>query len=856
MSRSTALAAGLAAVVLVTAAGMSRASAGTITGTITAQVGGAPIAGAEVRVWNNGVKGWAILSTTTANASGAYSLTVPGGGYLIDARGPAGGGNFGDRWYDVAAPTAGGYVGEVADVINVGAAATVGNINLALEVLGGADGTVVRAGDIALPSAFVRMERRADPRIHHNDQTKVNPPGLVSMRGMVPAADYQIIAYDPAGVRDTLLLGGPYTIASNVNGALGTLTMADVGADPYEGNNAANCAVGIDPAPLHQDPPRSVQTTGARIGPLASGDVDWFCFTAVAGDRLFVTATTELTFSGATRYHPWTDPVISFWRGARTTKLAEDDDSGTGPLDARVDTGPLGAGCHCVAVTTFGDTNYVGAGQTSTGRYTLRLAMGNRPPVVSIRKGASELPSAPAIVAMDEGDTLDLTLGYADADHDTPTRTFTHVDSAAAPVAGGVLNLGAAGGTYRWTAPPGSQVGSPYVLRLTAADGEFTQTKNVLVVVNGVNRAPTTPALLAPIGGAAVATGAPLFTWANAADPEGEAITYDLELYDGDTDRPPAQTATVAQAAGGMTTWTPATIAENTHGSWRVRARDGHPNGLSPWSAFETFLVDVQNDPPDVPELIKPAQGEVVPVRRPGLSVLDVDDPEGDDVTMVFEIAGDMEFTTMRWTSAPVPMNAMAVTTMAATGVDLTWGRDYYARVKAQDDRGGVSAWSDVHRFRLSDNVPPTNPQFAAGCVATIYTDAAPTSIVVDNVIDHEREDVTFEVEVFTYDANPATAIPVYRTAAPMDTTATTTAIPIDLSGLPNGQYRYQVRATDGSSPSDWIGCELTLDLAGAADGGCCDAGRGPAGTAAPVSLALLGLLGLAGRRRGRRDRR
>ena len=50
-------------------------------------------------------------------------------------------------------------------------------------------------------------------------------------------------------------------------------------------------------------------------------------------------------------------------------------------------------------------------------------------------------------------------------------------------------------------------------------------------------------------------------TWANAADPEGEAISYDVEVYDGDTDRPPAQTATVAQAAGGMTTWTPATMS-------------------------------------------------------------------------------------------------------------------------------------------------------------------------------------------------------------------------------------------------------------------------------------------------------
>ena len=83
---------------------VATAHAGTITGTVTAQVGGAAIAGAEVRVWVNGVKGWTIQSMTTTAANGSYSLTVAGGGYLIDARGPAGGGNFGDRWYDVAAP--------------------------------------------------------------------------------------------------------------------------------------------------------------------------------------------------------------------------------------------------------------------------------------------------------------------------------------------------------------------------------------------------------------------------------------------------------------------------------------------------------------------------------------------------------------------------------------------------------------------------------------------------------------------------------------------------------------------------------------------------------------------------------
>ncbi|HVV82172.1 MAG TPA: carboxypeptidase-like regulatory domain-containing protein [Kofleriaceae bacterium] len=836
-----------AALALLVLGAAAPAAAGTLSGTIT-QAGAGPVASAEVRVWQSGIKGWSILMTTTANASGAYAFTLPAGTYRVDARGPAGGtGNLGDRWYDVAAPNAGGYVGDDADDVTVGAGATSG-IDLALEVLGGADGQLLRAGNVGMPSAFVRMERRADPRIHHNDTTDITPAGQVSMRGMVPAGDYQIIAYDPSGVRDTLLAAGPYTITSNVNGSLGNLTMADAGPDPYEGNNAPNCAVGFDPSPLHQDPPQPWQSTNARIGPMASNDVDWYCFTAAAGDRLFVSASTAFTFGGATRYHPWTDPMVSFWRGAKQVELAEDDDSGPGPLDARVDTGPLAAGCYCIGVTTFGDGGYVGAGQQSTGRYTLDVRQGNRPPVVSIRKGVTEVPASPAILYMDEGDTLALVLGYADADHDAPTKSFTHTDAMNHAVAGGMLVLGAAGGTYTWTAPPGSQVGSPYTLTLTAADAEFTMHKDVTVVVNGVNGPPTTPVPTAPVGGDAVMTGAPALTWQNATDPESEPLAYDVELYYDDTDHPPDQLATVAEAAGGMTSWTPATIPENTHASWRVRARDGHPNGLSPWSPYATFLVDVANDPPDVPLLIKPADGEVVPVRRPGLSALDVTDPEDDDVSMVFEIAADRDFTSMAWTSDPVPMNAMAVTTMASTGVDLAWGQTYYARVRAQDDRGAMSDWSDVHPFELTENVPPTTPSFADACVAAIYQDAPPSTITVTNVVDHEGEPVTFEVEFFTADANPDTGIPVYRTTAPMDTTGTTTAIPIDLTALPNGMYQYRVRAHDGTSPSDWISCALELAIV-KDDGGCCDSGAGPVGSAAPL---LLGLVGFAVTRRRR----
>jgi len=830
------------ALVLATAA---PAAAGTISGTITAQAGGAAIASAEVRVWVEGVKGWSILSTTVADGGGNYSFTLSANSYLIDVRGPAASGvNWGDRWYDVAAPASGGYVGEDADEIAVSAAGAVTGVDIAMEILGGSDGAVFRPGGIEAPSMMVRMERRGEPRIHHNDMSK-SPTGSTSMRGMVPASDYQLMIYDPTGVRDTLLLGGPYTITAGANGALGNLTMADYGADPYESNNAASCsAVSISATALHMDPPQPWSSSNARIGPLASGDVDWFCYTAVEGDRLFVEATTAFTFSAATRYSPWTDPLLSFWQGARVTKLVENDDGGTGPLDSLVDTGPLAAGCHCAAVTTFGDPSYVGSGQTSTGRYQLRVTMGNRPPGISIKKGTTEVPPSPATFAIDEGDTMVLTLTYDDADHDTPTRTFVHRDNTAAIVADGTLVLGATSGSYTWTAGAGAAALSPYTLVLQAGDAEFTRTKTVQLVVNAVNMPPELPVPISPIDDAVVMDGATPLVWTNADDPDGDVVSYDLELYVGDTAGAPVQTASVAGGAG-TTSFTPTALAENTRAFWRVRGKDPG-GGLSPWTAYEGYLVDSANDPPETPILIKPAENELLTVRRPGLSVLNVQDPEDDDVEFIFEIARDLDFAVVVWTSIVVPQNELSATTMTTMDEDLEWGLEFYARVMAQDVRGGMSEWSEPHHFRVKENIPPGSPVFEPGCAAMTYEEEAPTDVVVTNVEDPESEVVTFELELFEFDADPATADPVYTASAEMDGAAIITAIPIDLSDVPNGHYRYRVRAFDGTDGSGWIECELTLNLPeetpGSPDGGCCSTGTRPVG-AAVLGLLVVGAL-------------
>jgi MYXO-CTERM domain-containing protein len=114
---------------------------------------------------------------------------------------------------------------------------------------------------------------------------------------------------------------------------------------------------------------------------------------------------------------------------------------------------------------------------------------------------------------------------------------------------------------------------------------------------------------------------------------------------------------------------------------------------------------------------------------------------------------------------------------------------------------------------------------------------------------------VLFEVEFFRFDDDPLSSFPVYMTTAPMSASGNTTAIPIDLSGVANGRYRYFVRAFDGSDASGAIECELTLDVPPPGDpsGGCCSTGApDPRGIAV---LALFVIAALLYRSRGRKMR-
>jgi hypothetical protein len=867
-------AAALAAAAATAAAPRAAWATGTLAGTIT-DTGGAPIAGMEVRAWRvmpggGPAAGFTIQTMTLTNGAGAYALVVPADDYKVDARmPPLYAGNYGDRWYDVAAPASGGYVEADADLVTVPDGVTVSGVDIVLEVLGGLDGRVALSGGAGVPGVWVRAERNADPRVHHNDQTEMlsGVVGNFSFRGLVPAGDYQVLVYDPGGVYDTGLFAGPYGVSTGFNGALGNLTVGPYAADPFEPDGGPGCASpAVDYSGFTVVPPLPWSSSGTWIGPLGA-DVDWLCVAAMAGDRFLVTATTELTFGGATRYHPWTDPILSFWTGDGVTMLADDDDSGPGPLDAYIDTGPVpAAGCYCFVVSTFGDFGdglWNGVGQASTGDYTLVVEMGNRPPALSVTDMGVPAPAPPGTVVVDEGVTLVLDLGYADPEGDPVVVAAALTDNTGAPVAGATLT--AAGGTGSWVWPVGGSAGggSPYTVVFTAEDAEFTTTVPVLIVVNVVNGPPTVPSILAPLLGATVATGTPALTLGNSTDPDGDPISYEMELHYGDAAAPVAQSLVVAEMAGGTTTTTPATIPENTHVYWRARATDGFPGGTSPWTPFFDFLVDVANEAPLATLLVKPYDGEMVLVRRPGLSASNTTDPEGNAILFFFEVAEDAGFATVVASSPGVPQDVLGKTTVWTLDVDLDWGATYYARARVEDDMGAVGGVSNVNAFDIKENVQPSRPELepADACVGAEY-DAPPDSFTVANVDDPEGEPVTLELEIRAFDDDPATTTPLVTASVMQDESATSTVIAFDGAALAPGHYAWRVRAFDGTDYSEWLECDFWVGAPGKMGGdephgcgcGCRVAGAraSGAGGGGLGALVLSLALAVAGLRRRR----
>ena len=826
------------------------AGGSTFSGRISIDPSGLPLVGAEVRLWAQGsgvppaTKGYSILRTTAADANGNYSFTgIAPGSYKVDARMGAGTvGDYGDRWYDVAPPVTppGGYVPGDADVLVVppqGQDLT--GLNIALQAVGGIDASVASVSPTALVAGIrVRAELTSDARVHHNDASQADPHlGQVYFRGLVPGT-YRLIAHSLDGSQDTTILEGVGVAAGAVTAA-GPLVMNAMPANPYAGNQTLATGYPLAYGLPHQvffnsDAQASIRITDLLTG---NGTVDTFCFNSAAGDRYLVQALTPLV-RGAGPYEqedPWGDPVIAFFRGVNATSAAlTDDDSSTAfgySRGAFFDTHEIVTATErdCVAVSTYGDVTFTGLGHQSAGRYALQLQLGNRRPHLVVSTGGSV---APDLVSIKEGDTVEFDVVYTDPDNDPLGASVLHVGVDGVTVADGTYTRTGNTAAYVWTASYTARRKSPYTLTFAVNDAELTTTRAITLNVLAVNIPPTLPVQLSPASSSRLGTNTPTLVVANSTDVNQDPLSYDFEIRDGAANL--LQSYNVAQGPGGQTQVTLAPLLENQTVYWRARANDGHLNDncCSPWTDSWNLLVDTGNDPPAVPLMIKPADNEVVDDRHPALEATSVADPEGDAVTLLFQVSTDQAFPSPLVAAPVADVNTVGPVTTAALGALLDWGTSYSARVRAVDARGSVSAWSAPVSFSVRAGLPPGQPQlvgpFQGACQAHAFRVGPPPTIQVSRVVDPEGGPVVLEVELFPFSADPGTAAPLYAVHQPQAALGSDTAVDISqfTAWTEDAHYLVRARASDGTLTSAWTACDFTLNLVTPLpDGGIADGG-------------------------------
>ncbi len=263
-------------------------------------------------------------------------------------------------------------------------------------------------------------------------------------------------------------------------------------------------------------------------------------------------------------------------------------------------------------------------------------------------------------------------------------------------------NISEGQGTTSWHLD-GLQDNTYYYVRVKASDGlaESQWSEVMGFFVNTGNDAPTTPVLANPSDGSGVNVFNPTLSVHNSSDIDGDALTYDFEIYED------AAMTTIAASITGiietprLSSWiVPVSLIENKTYYWRTRAFDGEL--YSNWMPAASFMVNTANDAPDAPTLHSPADGSSLDTLNPTLSVHNAADPDSDSLTYDFEIYSNG---ILIKSITGIPQDISGITSVILNEA-LSDNSTYRWRARAYDgDRYG--AWMDMASFSI--HLPVTN---------------------------------------------------------------------------------------------------------------------------------------------------
>ncbi|MDP6922530.1 MAG: hypothetical protein QGH06_06125 [Lutibacter sp.] len=188
-----------------------------------------------------------------------------------------------------------------------------------------------------------------------------------------------------------------------------------------------------------------------------------------------------------------------------------------------------------------------------------------------------------------------------------------------------------------------------------------------------VNEAPSTPELVGPANNELCIDSAVTFSWNASADPEGDAITYQLEIAQDN------QFASIDHTLYVSGTSKAVSLERGVAYYWRVKATDIN-NAASAYSATYQFYTEgagSQNHIPFVPTLVSPGLNAIVQEASTTLTWT-ASDVDNDPLTF------DVYFGTTN-----PPDQVATDQTELSYDVSLEASSTYYWKVVVKDDKGG-----------------------------------------------------------------------------------------------------------------------------------------------------------------------
>ena len=190
------------------------------------------------------------------------------------------------------------------------------------------------------------------------------------------------------------------------------------------------------------------------------------------------------------------------------------------------------------------------------------------------------------------------------------------------------------------------------------------------------NRAPSSPSLIAPADELLCVDPAVDLQWSASSDPDGDNITYEIQIATDNAFSNIAQSLTISQTS------TTVTLEADMAYYWRVRASD-QKNAKSSYTAtrkFYTYGIGVTNHLPFAPTLVAPDNNAVVA-------------PSGDKVTLEWtasdvDTEDTLSYEVIWGTDNPPTENTMNATTESLE-ITVAASTTYFWKVIVKDNNGG-----------------------------------------------------------------------------------------------------------------------------------------------------------------------